>query len=185
MSAIIPISRRKPLRKTLLNPNINSKMHTFGSAKSIVVQNGQPRTNAIQWDIDYDGSKAVGKLDLQNQDRAAHYNVNLNNIDLGPLLSIPTVAIPIDQRLRETFGVNNTSLGSVNNPSAMGSSFDDYVQPSFLFAPIGKLRSRKSRNQSRLSTLRKKYRVTPYPRNETKSLRKRKLFKNTLSRINR
>ena len=163
---------------------MGTKMRTLGSAKSVVLVNGQPRTNAIQWDIDYDGSKASGIMDVQNQDRDAHYNVNLNNVDLGPLLSTPTVPIPIDQRLRETFGVHNTSLGSVNNHSATESSFNDYVQPSFLFAPIGKLRSRKSRAPSRLGTLRKKYRVTPYPRNETNSLRKRKLVKKTLARIN-
>jgi len=189
MSAIIPISRskslskplRNSLRNSLRNPNMRTKLHTLGSAKSIVVQNGQPLMDSIHWDIDYDGSKATGKLDLQNQDHVSHYNVNLNNVELGPLLSTPSVPIPIDQRLRQSFGVDHTTMGSLINPSGIGSSFNDYVQPSNLFTPIGVSR----RPPRRIDTLRKKYRLTPYPRNKSNSLRKRKTSKRTLTRINR
>ena len=170
-------SFRKSLRKSFRKPFYKENpIHTTGSAKSIVIHNGTPHTGSIQWDIGYDGTTATGIMDVQNQDRVARYNVNLDTGALGQLLSTPTVAIPIDQRLRETFSSPNGVNDSVNNRVSGVSSFTDYVQP------VG-FRIGDSSSQSGRS-LRKKYRVTPYPHNGTNRLRKRKLEKKTLTRIN-
>jgi hypothetical protein len=167
--------RLKSLRKTLRKRN---PIHTTGSAKSIVIRNGTPTVKAIHWGIDYDGSKATGRVDVQNQDSIYKYNVNLDNRDLDQLLSTPTVAIPIDQRLRETFDFRVGAMDSAHNNRAFTSSFNDYVHPSFVTTRMD------DRSYQSNRSLRKKYRVTPYPHNATKSLRKRKGVKPRMTHIN-
>lgn len=151
-------------------------MHTLGSAKSVAIHNGTPIVKAVHWDVDYDGTKATGQVDVQNQDSVYKYKVDLNNIDLGPLLSTHSVPIPIDQRLRDSFvpHVGTMDDSSLNNRT-FTSSFNDYVHPSFVT----------SRDWAKTSPReRKKYRVTPYPRNATKTLRKRNGLKPRLTHIN-
>ncbi len=151
-------------------------MHTLGSAKSIVVHNGTPIVKAVHWDVDYDGTKATGQVDVQNQESVYKYNVNLNNIDLGKILSTHSVPIPIDQRLRESFDSRVGAIDdSINHTPGVTSSFNDYVHPSFVTTRDG---MRTTRSQ------RKKYRVTPHPHNATKTLRKRKGLKPRLTHIN-
>ena len=151
-------------------------MQTLGSAKSVVVHSGTPIVKAVHWGIDYDGTKATGRVNVQNQDSVYKYKVNLNNIDLGQLLSTHSVPIPIDQRLRESFDTRvGTMDDSALNNRAFISSFNDYVHPSFVTTRDGAKTTRSER---------KKYRVTPYPRNATKTLRKQKGVKPRLTHIN-
>lgn len=79
-----------------------------GSTKTIIHKNNHNTINEINWDADYDGQNVNLSLDLTENGKHGHYDVQLDNNDLARLLTIPSVNLPIHKRLERDFQYNNT-----------------------------------------------------------------------------
>ena len=79
-----------------------------GSTKTIIHKNNHNSINEINWDADYDGQNVNLSLDLTENGKHGHYDVQLDNNDLARLLTIPSVNLPIHKRLERDFQYNNT-----------------------------------------------------------------------------
>ena len=74
-----------------------------GSAKTIIHDNNRNNVNVINWDADYDGNEANISLDLNNNNKAEHYDIKLDNDDLANILNVNSVKTPIHKRLKNDF----------------------------------------------------------------------------------
>ena len=78
-----------------------------GEMKTIVstTTNGKPHVNEMHWDADYDGEKANISVDIHDNHLKSpkHYEVQLNNDDLAEMLSVPSVNMPLEKRLKRDF----------------------------------------------------------------------------------
>ena len=88
---------------------INNK----GVVQTRIQHNGQPeQVNEMKWNANYDGKKAIVKLDTINKGKKKNYRINLNNKELAKLLSIPPVNMPLEDRLTNDFLQPPTILSS-------------------------------------------------------------------------
>jgi len=78
-----------------------------GSTKTIIHKNNHNSINEINWDADYDGQNVNLSLDLTENGKHGHYDVQLDNNDLARLLTIPSVNLPIHKRLERDFQYEN------------------------------------------------------------------------------
>ena len=74
-----------------------------GEMQTMVQVNGKKRINKVHWDADYDGKKANVSLDVEDNHRAKHYDVQLNNEDLAEILNVPSVKMSLEKRLQRDF----------------------------------------------------------------------------------
>jgi hypothetical protein len=79
----------------------------MSSSGNIILQNDNSK-DQLDWNADYDGNIANIKLnvtedDERNKQKINQLNMKLTNNDLANLLSIPSIAGPIDQRLQNDF----------------------------------------------------------------------------------
>ena len=74
-----------------------------GSTKTIIHDNNRNNVNVINWDADYDGNEANISLDLNNNNKAEHYDIKLDNDDLANILNVNSVKTPIHKRLKNDF----------------------------------------------------------------------------------
>ena len=96
-----------------------------GSTKTIIHDNNKNKVNVIEWDADYDGNEANISLDLNNNNKAEHYNIKLDNDDLANILNVNSVKMPIHKRLKNDFKkAKNRRDNSVYNIY-----FDDFKAP--------------------------------------------------------
>lgn len=65
--------------------------------------NSPEQVNEMKWNANYDGKKAIVKLDTINKGKKKNYRINLNNKELAKLLSIPPVNMPLEDRLTNDF----------------------------------------------------------------------------------
>jgi hypothetical protein len=74
--------------------------------------NSPEQVNEMKWNANYDGKKAIVKLDTINKGKKRNYRINLNNKELSKLLSIPPVNIPLEDRLTNDFLQPPTTISS-------------------------------------------------------------------------
>jgi len=79
---------------------LNTYIKNRGTTQMLVRNNNKNKFNEINWDADYDGNNAHISLDTTSNGISNHYNIQLDNEDLANLLSVPSVNIPIDKRLK-------------------------------------------------------------------------------------
>jgi hypothetical protein len=82
---------------------LNTYIKNSGIMKTIVHNNNDNHVNLINWDADYDGDVANIYINSNTDGKLKHYGVSLDNQDLANLLSIPSVDLPIDRRLKMDF----------------------------------------------------------------------------------
>lgn len=82
-------------------------MANQGTSQTIVFQNGVERTNNLQWSADYDGKVATLDVVSDVNGDTKRYSMKLDNADLEQLLSVPSVPVPLHQRLAKDFGVQS------------------------------------------------------------------------------
>lgn len=82
---------------------LNTYIKNRGITETIIRDNGRNHFNRINWDSDYDGNIANLSLNSNTDGKSEYFNVSLDNDDLANMLSVPTVNIPIDKRLKMDF----------------------------------------------------------------------------------
>lgn len=65
--------------------------------------NSPEQVSEMKWNANYDGDKAIVKLDTVSEGKKKNYRIKLNNDELAKLLSIPPVNVPLEDRLTSDF----------------------------------------------------------------------------------
>lgn len=79
----------------------------IGYTKTIVNNNGKKHVNKMNWKVGYNGSKAVGEMNIGQDGWTKHYDINLNNKDISRLLNVPVENKLIEDRLLENYPMHN------------------------------------------------------------------------------
>jgi hypothetical protein len=82
---------------------IETYIKNKGMSRSFFQDNNERKTNALNWDTDYDGNVANISLHLNNNGTHKNYSFSLDNDDLANMLNIDSVNLPLDQRLKRDF----------------------------------------------------------------------------------
>ena len=78
----------------------------MGNAK-VYIQNGMQReSNEVNWHVDYDGDDADIDVDIGHNGKKTRYKAVLSNEDLANLLNMPSVNMPLENRLQNDFLVD-------------------------------------------------------------------------------
>ena len=96
-----------------------------GSTKTIIHENNRNKVNVIKWDADYDGNEANISLDLNNNNKAEHYDIKLDNDDLANILNVNSVKTPIHKRLKNDFKKAKIQ----RDPNVYNIYIDDFKAP--------------------------------------------------------
>lgn len=87
---------------------LNHYVKNRGISQTLVHTNGKNSFQQVNWDTEYDGDKAnisvVANID-GNEDKM---NIHLTSEDLDTLLNVPSVDMPLDQRLLTDFGSSSS-----------------------------------------------------------------------------
>lgn len=83
----------------MLNTYIKNRGHT----ETLIHNNNKNNFNKIDWDADYDGNVANISLTSELNGNSKHYDIQLDNGDLANMLNVPSVNIPIHNRLEMDF----------------------------------------------------------------------------------
>ena len=104
-------------------------MTTFINNKGIVQtrlrrNNREQKINELKWNANYDGKHAIVKVDVAKDGDKKKYRINLDNNDLAKMLAMPSVNMPVDQRLRQDFMMGDPLMIQEHNmmmkePSSM------------------------------------------------------------------
>jgi hypothetical protein len=81
-----------------------------GKTKTLMYDNHRHNVNELKWDADYDGKVANVSLDLLNNGKRGHYDVQLNNKDIADILNISSVNTPLERRLHNDYKSNNFNV---------------------------------------------------------------------------
>jgi hypothetical protein len=87
---------------------LNTYIKNRGYTKTIIRNNssrkkGLNAVNELKWDADYDGDVANINLTSNTNGHKKHFDITLDNNDLENILSIPSVNMPIHERLQTDF----------------------------------------------------------------------------------
>lgn len=74
-----------------------------GATKTIIHNNNRNAVNEINWDADYDGNVANIAFDINDNGKAQHYDISLDNQNLADILNIPSVKGSLHKRLSTDF----------------------------------------------------------------------------------
>jgi hypothetical protein len=82
---------------------LNNYIKNRGVTQILVNNNNQPQFNQINWDADYDGQVANISVTSDIDGNKKHFDIKLDNEDLANMLTIPSINMPIDKRLKMDF----------------------------------------------------------------------------------
>jgi len=89
---------------------LNTYIKNRGYTKTIIHNNnnslhkkGVNAVNEVKWDADYDGDVANINLTSTTNGHKKHFDITLDNNDLENILNVPSVDMPIHQRLQMDF----------------------------------------------------------------------------------
>ena len=86
---------------------LNTYIKNKGYTKTIIHNNrhkkGLNAVNKVKWDADYDGHFVNINLTSNTNGHKKHFDITLNNNDLENILNVPSVDIPIHERLKIDF----------------------------------------------------------------------------------
>jgi len=87
--------------------NTSRYIKNKGTTQTIVKnKNGKPVFNDINWSLDYNGKEANVSLDINDNGNSSHVNTKLSNNDIQQLFNIPSVSMPLKERLQTDFPLN-------------------------------------------------------------------------------
>ena len=66
----------------MINRMNNTLVLNSGSTQSVLINNGQAKTNGLEWNANYNGDIANVDLKLNNNGREKHFNVEMTNDEL-------------------------------------------------------------------------------------------------------
>jgi hypothetical protein len=82
---------------------LNTYIKNRGTTKTIIHDNNHNHVNQLNWDADYDGDIANISIDSNTDGKRNHYAVSLDNEDLANILTMPSVDMSLDKRLKMDF----------------------------------------------------------------------------------
>lgn len=91
---------------------------TMGNAKAYIQHGMQRDATELDWNVDYDGRDADIDIDIGHNGETARYKAVLSNEDLANILNIPSVNMPLENRLQNDFIVDRRvyKLEPVSHP---------------------------------------------------------------------
>ena len=95
---------------------LDTYVRNRGTTKTIIHNNRHNDVSEINWDADYDGDFANISLDLNQNGKTNHYDVKLDNEDLANILNVPSVNLPIHNRLSDDFKYINQPIEQARRP---------------------------------------------------------------------
>lgn len=81
----------------------NTYIQNRGQTQTIFHNNRRSRVNEIKWDANYDGETANISVSSNTDGMKQHYGFKLDNQDLATMLNIPSIDIPLHDRLQKDF----------------------------------------------------------------------------------
>ena len=85
---------------------LNTYIKNRGLSQTIIHDNNNNQFNEINWEADYDGNNANISISSNLNGIKDLLNVNLDNDDLVKILTIPSIDIPLEKRLKRDFNKN-------------------------------------------------------------------------------
>ena len=108
------------------------------------VLNGDYQLNnisKISWDANYNGQNGNMALDISKNGHNKHIDVKFNNEDLAEILNVPSVTMPLEQRLKSDFLIKNRKT---RKRPMIVELISDRPLTYDLFAPMKRKRKRKT-----------------------------------------
>lgn len=119
----------------------------------------QPLFNNINGNANFNGEIEYIKVLSQSYGNDDFININLNNNDFNEILSVPSVNIPLDKRLKLDFiEKNNNELPIANMTKPITSYLSSPLPEEELIIPIT-INNKKNTNSKNLKKKHKTYRV--------------------------
>jgi hypothetical protein len=123
---------------------LNTYIKNRGTSQMLVRNNNKNKFNEINWDADYDGETAHISLETTSNGLSKLYNIELDNEDLANLLSVPSVNMPIDKRLKidletpkKEFYKIEFPTSTIQEPNTIENILETLKQPNgFLSSPL-------------------------------------------------
>ena len=101
-----------------------------GFTQTLSRTNNDSEFKEIQWDADYDGQTANISVSSKNDGDKKHYNLSLDNEDLANMLNVPSINMPLDERLQ-------TDFASPRDERIIRIELPDYdARPRYLSSPL-------------------------------------------------
>jgi hypothetical protein len=113
-----------------------------GATKTFIHSNGKNKVSKINWDADYDGKNGVVSLEISDNKKKKHVDVEFDNNDLAHIFNIPSENKSLEERLLRDFSMGTTrNRPQISNPMVIEivpqetnyDSFDDdddfFTQP--------------------------------------------------------
>lgn len=82
---------------------MSTYIQNYGFTKTLINDNNKFLNNEIKWEGNYDGSKANIYVGINENGKKEVIKMKLDNKDIEDLLGIPSVEIPLDERLKNDF----------------------------------------------------------------------------------
>ena len=115
-----------------------------GATKTFIHKNGKNKVSKINWDADYDGKNGVVSLEISDNKRKKHVDVEFDNNDLAHIFNIPSENTSLEERLMRDFsmGSRRRTTQHIRNPMVIEivpqetnyNSFDDFDDEDNFFA---------------------------------------------------
>jgi hypothetical protein len=86
---------------------MSTYIQNYGFTKTLINNNNKLLNNEIKWEGNYDGSKANIYVDINENGKKEIIKMKLDNNDIEDLLGIPSVEIPLEERLKNDFLYNS------------------------------------------------------------------------------
>jgi hypothetical protein len=126
-----------------------------GATKTFIHKNGKNKVSKINWDADYDGKNGVVSLEISDNKRKKHIDVEFDNNDLAHIFNIPSENTSLEERLLRDFRMGSRLRNNhhIRNPMVIEivpqetnyNSVDDFEDEDNYFAePISFTPSRSS-----------------------------------------
>ena len=90
-----------------------------GFNETIVRNNGKKNYSKMNWDANYNGNEGNFSLDISKNGKNKHIDVHFDNQDLAQLFNIPSVNMPLDQRLKKDFLLKKKTRKNYNKHNPM------------------------------------------------------------------
>jgi hypothetical protein len=130
------------------------KVTNHGFNQTVTI-NGDHQINnisKISWDANYNGQNGNMALDISKNGHNKHIDVKFNNEDLAEILNVPSVTMPLEQRLKNDFLLRKTR----KRPMIIELASENMTPLSYdLFVPIKRKSNRKRKTTKRTFRIRR------------------------------
>ena len=144
---------------------LNTYVKNRGLTQTIIHNNNRNSFNEINWDADYDGELANINVSSNTNGNKKLYNISLDNDDLVKILTIPSINIPLEKRLKMDFNkryqhdntsdiYNMESCSQIEKPKIMTSFLSSPLPQEELIVPITMIHKKLKHNKKKHKTYR-------------------------------